>query len=61
MHRKVTWYEDPSDAERDDRAYYAALTPQQRLDAMVDLLNRWGKWNERRLKRVARFVEVPPR
>jgi predicted Fe-S protein YdhL (DUF1289 family) len=59
MERKVTWFDSPEAAEEADRLRYASLTPQERLDEMVALLNRWGKWNERRLERVARFVEVP--
>ena len=57
--RVLTWYDDPRDAERDDKAHYRAMSPQLRIDEMVGLLNSWGKWNERRLERVARFVEVP--
>ena len=59
MERKVTWFDGPEEAEAADRAYYASLTPQQRLDVMVELCNRWGKWNEGRLTRVAQIFEVP--
>ena len=60
VERKVTWFDSPEEAEEADRLHYANMTPQERLDEMVALLNRWGKWNERRLERVARFVELPP-
>jgi hypothetical protein len=58
MERRVTWFNGPEEADAADKAHYAAMTPQQRLDEMVELLNRWGGWNERRLERVARFIEI---
>lgn len=57
--RKVTWFDSPEAAEREVDAYYASLTPQERLDEMVRLLNEVGHWNERRLERVVEFIEVP--
>lgn len=59
MERIVTWFDSPEKAEEALRKHYRSMTPQKRLDEMVELLNRWGGWNERRLERVARFVELP--
>ena len=59
MNRTVKWFDDPRDADLEDAEFYAKMTCQERLDAMVELLNTWGKWNERRLERVAHFVELP--
>lgn len=61
MKRKVTWYDDPEVAEADIIEHYRKLTPQQRLDEMMELLNKFGGWNERRLERVAQFIEIPER
>lgn len=58
MERTVTIFDDPEQAERELDLHYAAMTPDDRLREMVDLLNRWGGWNERRLERVAHFVDV---
>ena len=59
--RRITWYDDPDAAEDDVREHYRQMTPQQRLDEMVGLLNRVGKWNERRLTRVARLIKFGER
>lgn len=55
----MQWFSDPRDADDAIRMHYEAMTPQQRLDEMVELLNKWGKWNERRLARVARIIKIP--
>lgn len=57
IERKITRFDNPAEAEEAVRLHYASMTPQQRLDEMVAMLNRWGKWNERGLERVARFVD----
>jgi hypothetical protein len=56
--RQVRIFEDPAEAEAEVDAYYESLTPQQRLDEMVRLCNEWGKWNERRLERVATVIDL---
>jgi hypothetical protein len=57
--RTITWFDSPADADAADRTHYAEMTPQERLNEMVELLDRWGNWHERRLDRVARIVDVP--
>jgi hypothetical protein len=57
--KDAVWIGTPEEAEELDRARYAAMTPQERLNAMIELNNRWGKWNERRLERIFEFIEVP--
>jgi hypothetical protein len=54
----VQWFSDPPEADEQDRARYAAMTPQQRMDEMCGLLNRWGKWIERRLEKVVEILEL---
>ncbi len=55
----VTWYDDPSDAERDLMAEYRAMTPQERVDECVRLMCVHGGWSkDTRIARVARFVDV---
>ena len=61
IERKVTWYDDPDEADAAVREHYENMTPQERLDEMVEMLNRWGKWNERRIVRVAQIIEIPER
>jgi len=46
VERKVTWFDSPEEVEEADRRHYANMTPHERMDEMVSLLNRWGKWNE---------------
>jgi hypothetical protein len=59
MEKSIEWFDSPDEAsDRLDR-YYETLTPQQRLDEMIALLNNWGKWKERRLERVAQFIQLP--
>lgn len=59
MEKSLKIFSDMEEAERDDREFYGSMTPQERLDYLVDLLNRWGKLNERRLERVIEIVENP--
>jgi len=59
LERTVTWFDTPEAAEEADRIHYANLTPQQRLDELVILLNEVGKWNERKLVRTAQVLDVP--
>ena len=61
VERTVTWFETPEDADQADILHYSRMTSQEKLDEMVRLLNEFGKWNEQRLNRIVRFVEVPPR
>jgi hypothetical protein len=58
---KVALYTDPETADRELYRHYASMTPQERLDELAGLLDRWCKWNERPCTRVARILTVPPR
>jgi hypothetical protein len=53
----MEWFTDPRQADEQDRAMYRAMTPQDRLDAMLDLMTRWGHVRERAFKRVLEVVE----
>jgi hypothetical protein len=59
IERKLTWFDSPEEAEEAVRQHYRQMTPKQRMDEMVELLNRWGKWNERRLERIYQVIDVP--
>ncbi len=59
LKRCVTWFDTPEAAEEADVAHYANMSPQERLDEMLKLLNEVGHWNERRLVRTAQLLEVP--
>ena len=56
----IEWFSDPQEADEKDRSMYRAMTPQQRLDAMLDLLTRWGHVRERPFERVLEIVELEP-
>jgi hypothetical protein len=53
----MEWFSDPRLADEQDRAILRAMTPQQRLDAMLDLMTRWGHVRERAFERVLEIVE----
>jgi hypothetical protein len=59
MVRRVTWFDSPEAADQVDTRYYLGLSPQQKLDHLINLLNEVGRWNEQRLVRTAEFVEIP--
>ncbi|MEX2243754.1 MAG: hypothetical protein WD716_07910 [Fimbriimonadaceae bacterium] len=48
------------EAERDNKDQYRAMTPEQRLDILAELM-RMAYGNPSRLERVHRFVERPRR
>jgi hypothetical protein len=59
--KSKVWIGSPEEAEDALREHYRNMTPQQRLDEMAALLDRWGGWSERRLERVAQFFTIPKR
>jgi len=61
MERRITFIGTPEEADAADREHYAKMTPQERLDEMIELLNKWGHWNERRLERIVQVLDVPER
>ena len=60
MDRIVTWFDSPAESDEAIDRHYASLTGQERLDEMVEFLNRWGGWHERRLVRTAEVLEFTP-
>ena len=61
MESRVRTFRTHGEAERADRAYYRALTPQQRLDLLLELVERGNHGTASRLARVYRIVKLPPR
>jgi hypothetical protein len=61
MERRVRVFHSFEDAERAEDEYYAALTPQQRVDLLIELIAAWtetlGGASEG-LARVHRVVEL---
>ena len=48
-----------AEAEAAEKAYYLSLTPEQRLDILLDLINQGaGDEAEQRLERVYRIVKL---
>ena len=58
MKREATWFKGPEDAEQAMRDRERTLSQAERMAEYVEFLNSWG-WNERRLTRVAEFIELP--
>ncbi len=62
MKKAFSVYTSFEESERADRDYYRSLTPEQRLDILLELVDRWrqGLPNEsaNRLERVYRVVEL---
>lgn len=62
--KTVHKFDSFEDSERADRAFYAALTPQQRLDLLLEIIAReregLGEAGER-CARVCRVVKLPRR
>ena len=46
-------------AEIDDALFYASLTPQEKVDLLLELRNEWTPPHQRRLERTYRLVEPP--
>jgi|CXWL01.1.fsa_nt_gi hypothetical protein len=61
MERVLQVFASHEEAEKADRAFYASLTPNQRVDLLLDLVAReresMGEAGER-LERVSRVVEL---
>lgn len=64
MERVIRVFDRPSDAEAVDRAFYASLSPQERLDMLLDLMERYragiGEAAER-FERVYRLASLSER
>lgn len=56
--KKFTSFEE---AEEADRQYYRALTPEQRLDILGELIYKANGETFPRLERVYRVIKRPPR
>lgn len=55
----LEWFNDPEEADAKDRAFLRSLSPQDRLDLLLDLLRRWAKTDERGFERVIEFAQPP--
>ena len=64
MERTVVKFSSHQEAERATREYYRSLTPQQRLDILLELIEasrREGDAASERFERVYRIVKLSPR
>jgi hypothetical protein len=60
VERVIRVFNSHAEADAADRAYYRSLTPQQRLDILLEML-AWGRTGDatgERLERVYRIVEL---
>lgn len=55
---RVLTVSTPQEADEADRAYYASLTPEERLDIQADLMRRYYG-PPSRLERVLTVAELP--
>ena len=64
MERSVRLFDSHAEADEADRAYYASLTPQERLDLLLEMVKTYregfGEAGER-LERVCRIDELSRR
>lgn len=56
----IEMFWDPNEADLRDREYLNGLTPQQRLDLLLDHLRRWAKTDERPFERILEIAQPPP-
>jgi hypothetical protein len=62
MEREAAKFKDHAEAERATRLYYRGLTPEQRLDILLELIERHaGHASSKGLERVYRIVKRPRR
>lgn len=64
MKRVVAKFSSHQEAEQADREYYRSLTPQQRLDILLELIESSRKEDDaasERFERVYRIVKLAPR
>ena len=61
MEREIRVFKSHAEAEAADREYYRSLTPEQRLDILLELIERGGGGTQSRCERVYRIVKRPPR
>ncbi|HSR66706.1 MAG TPA: hypothetical protein VLU25_02100 [Acidobacteriota bacterium] len=62
MEKEVKVFSSFQEAEEADAAYYASLTPQERLDILLDMVARYRESQgeaEQRFERVYQVVELP--
>lgn len=58
MENKVAKFRTHADAERADRDFYHSLTPQERLNILLELVERGNADAPRRLDRVHRVTRL---
>lgn len=61
MERVVRTFSSHEEAANADREYYRSLTPEQRLDILLELIEQGGGGTQSRFERVYRVIERKPR
>jgi len=61
MERVVRTFSSHEEAAKADREYYRSLTPEQRLDILLELIEQGGGGTQSRFERVYRVIERKPR
>jgi hypothetical protein len=57
MERTIQVFKSHAEAEAADHAFYASLTPEQRMEILFELIRRGSDDPEQRLERVCRVVK----
>ncbi len=59
MERHVAKFSSFEEADRADKEYYRSLTPQERIQILLELNRRWPGWAEgQRMARVCKIVTL---
>ena len=61
MKKVVRTFRSFEEAEEADREFYRSLTPEQRMEILLELIERGTSGAPSRLERVYRVVKRPPR
>ena len=59
MERTFKVFRSFSESEEEDRRFYRSLTPEERMDILLDLINRWqGDEASKGFERVYRVAQL---
>jgi len=58
MEKRIAVFQSHEEAERADRAYYRSLTPERRLEILLELVENYFHVSATRLERVCRVTEL---
>ena len=57
MEKRIRKFSNPGEADAADRTYYQSLTPEQRIDILLELVQRGNGESSEGFKRVCRVIK----